>query len=358
MKNLAFVQSYSVAKWEKEFLARVKNELSQPSPDASFQIVDQVERADLVLYSDTVSRKSTRKTLSACRDLLERVKATGGAIFALNFEDRPLGILPGIYSSLRPNNFDSTLHLSWPHLEAPNNEVETCNVETASAKRSGQEPFLFTFAGSCSHRLRRKIFSLYGSGAGSGGRWKVVEVDRWYNHTEDERKQYVQDILNSRFALCPRGIAAYSHRIFESILLERVPVIIGDDWVPFSVPDQGYYIRIAEKDIGQIAQILETELENYDDYLTNLRKLSLNWFGKRLRYRNVVEHFLKFHQQNRTAHDPAKLIKRLEGAEFRRANSLLSHQKIFKTTARVLRQLVGPRSFRCKVRTNAQANVD
>ncbi len=340
MTNLAFVQSSSAAGWEKEFLERVKNELSQPCISANFQTVNQVEQADLVLYFDTISRKSTRKDLSACRDLLERVQATGGAIFALNFEDRPLGILPGIYSSLRPNNFDSTLHLSWPHLEAPNS-----NVETASSKCLGHEPFLFTFAGSCSHRLRRKLFSLYASGAGSGGRWKMVEVDRWYNHTEDEHKQYVQDMLNSRFVLCPRGIAAYSHRIFESILLERVPVIIGDDWVPFSVPEQGYYVRIAEKDIGQIAPILERELENYDDYQSNLRKLSSNWFGKRLRYRNVVEHFLQFHKQYRTAHDPAKLIKRLECVEFRKANGLLSHQKVLRTTSRVLDRLIAPGSF-------------
>lgn len=338
MKNLAFVQSSSAADWEKEFLLRVKDELSQADelsqsiPGANFQIVDRIDQADLVLYSDTISRKSTRKELSDCRELLEEVQAQGGLLFALNFEDCPLGVLPGIYTSLQPQNFDSTLHLSWPHLEAPNRAVEI-----ASMKCPSQAQLLFTFAGSCSHRLRKKLFSLYGSSSEKS--WKVVEIDRWYNHTKGEHQQYVQDIMNSSFVLCPRGIAAYSHRIFESILLERVPVIIADDWVPFSFPEQDYYIRIPEREIGQIVPILEREFKNYDVYHSNLLKVKSNWFTSRSRYQKVVEHFLQFQQQYRAAHDPAKLVERLKSVEFHKSNGLLSYQRFFKTATRILSQL-------------------
>lgn len=332
MTNLAFVQSSSAADWEKEFLLRVKAELSQPMPGANFQIVDRIEDADLVLYSDTVSQKSTRKELSACRELLEKVQTSGGLLFALNFEDCPLGVLPGIYTSLQPKNFDSTLHLSWPHLEAPNRDVET-----ASIKCPKQAQLLFTFAGSCSHRLRKKLFSLYGSSSEED--WKVVEIDRWYDHTESEKTQYVQDIVDSRFVLCPRGIASYSHRIFESILLERVPVIIADNWLPFSFKDQEYYVKVPEKDIGQIESILERELENYDSYLANLRAIKSKWFSKHSRYRIAIEHFLQFHQQNLTDHDPAKLTQRLQSTEFQRNNKLLYHQRILTKATKFLDQL-------------------
>lgn len=332
MTNLTLLQSSSAENWEKEFLSRVKNELSQPSPEASFQIVDQIEQADLVLYLDTVTKRSTTRGLSEYRELLESFQARGGLLFALNFEDRPLGVLPGIYTSLKPKNFDPKLHLSWPHLEAPNSIVDTMAVHPSS-----QQSLLFTFAGSCSHRLRRKLFSLYASG--SGDRWKVVEIDRWYNHTDGEKNQYVQDILDSRFVLCPRGIAAYSHRIFESILLERVPVIIADDWVPFSFADQGYFIKIREKDIGQIESILERELGNYDSYLSSIREIKSKWFNNCSRYRNAIEHFLQFHQQNRTDHDPKKLVERLGTADFQRNNKLLCHQKILSAAGRILNQL-------------------
>ncbi len=332
MKKLAFVQSSRAADWEKAFMLRVKDELAQSIPGASFQIVDQIEQADLVLYSDTISRKSSRQELSDCRKLLTRVQAQGGLLFALNFEDQPLGVLPGIYSSLPPQCFDSKLHLSWPHLEAPNKAVEIAPMTCPS-----QAQLLFNFVGSRSHRLRKKLFSLYGST--SGGDWKVVEIDRWYNHTEGEQNQYVQDIINSWFVLCPRGIAAYSHRIFESILLERVPVIIADDWVPFSFPEQGYYIRIPEKEIGQIVPILEREFKNYDVYHSNLLKVKSKWFTSRSRYQKVAEHFLQFQQQCRVAHDPAKLIERLNSVEFHKANGLLSYQRVFKTGTKILNQL-------------------
>lgn len=332
MTKLTFVQNSNAANWEKEFLLRVKNELSQPSPGTNFQIVDHMDQADLVLYLDAVTKKPTKRDLTEYQALLERVQARGGLLFALNFQDRPLGILPGIYTSLEPQNFDPTLHLSWPHLEPPNS-----NVETPPNKCSRQIPFLFTFAGSCSHRLRRKLFSLYA--AGSGDRWKVVEIDRWYDHTESEKTQYVQDIVDSRFVLCPRGIASYSHRIFESILLERVPVIIADNWLPFSFKDQEYYVKVPEKDIGQIESILERELENYDSYLANLRAIKSKWFSKHSRYRIAIEHFLQFHQQNLTDHDPAKLTQRLQSTEFQRNNKLLYHQRILTKATKFLDQL-------------------
>ena len=332
MTKLTLVQNSNAANWEKEFLLRVKNELSQPNQGTNFQIVDHIEQADLVLYLDSVTKKSIKRELAEHQILLKKVQAKGGALFSLNFQDRPLGVLPGIYTSLEPKNFDSTLHLSWPHLEPPNS-----NVETTPAKCSRQPPFLFTFAGSCSHRLRRKLFSLYAGK--SGDRWKVVEIDRWYDHTEQEKAQYVQDVIDSQFVLCPRGIAAYSHRIFESILLERVPVIIADDWIPFSFPNRGYYVRVPEKDIGQIESILERELENYDSYLTNIREIKLRWFNKHSRYRNAIEHFLQFHQKNRPQHDPAKLSERLRSTEFQRNNKLLCHQRLLQTAAKLFEQL-------------------
>jgi len=145
--------------------------------------------------------------------------------------------------------------------------------------------------------------------------------------------------MNSWFVLCPRGIAAYSHRIFESILLERVPVIIADDWVPFSFPEQDYYIRIPEKEIGQIVPILERELKNYDVYHSNLLKVKSKWFTSRSRYQKVIEHFLHFQQRYRSAHDPAKLIERLKSVEFQKANKLLIYQRVFKTATRILNRL-------------------
>jgi len=319
LTKLALVQPSKVKNWEVEFLCRVKSELSQHTPTSSFQVVDAVEEADVVLHVD--SNRST-KDLATHRKLLQWAHEEGKYAFALSFQDQPLGVLPGIYTSLSPWNFEPSLNLSWPHLEAPNKNVES--APQASLKDASQ---LFTFLGSCSHPLRRKLFSMYESG--NQDRWKVGEIRRWYDHTDDEHKNYVTDILNSHFVLCPRGIAAYSHRIFEAIILERVPVIIADDWIAFSFPEKDYYITIPENELENITSRLERELENYDFYLSNLRTVKSKWFARNTRYRTVVEYFLKFHRQNQSAHQPKVLLDRLKCYEFRKSNGLLSHQKIF-----------------------------
>ena len=330
MTKLALIQPTKVKHWAPRFLARIKSELSQPGFDSSFQIVDRPQDADAVLYVDSAFHKSA-KDLPVYQKLLEWAAENGKSAFVLSFEDRPLAALPGIYSSVESRRFDPSLHLSWPHLEAPNKRVEC-----ASQKSHQQASRLFTFAGSCSHRIRRKLFSIYGSGVQED--WKVVEVNRWYNHTQDEQLAYIDDILDSRFVLCPRGIASYSHRILETMLLERIPVIIADDWVPFSFPERDYFIRIAEKDVGNVVQRLQQELANYDFYLSNLRQINSKWFAKQTRYRNIVEHFLKFHRERQDEHDPRTLLERLKSHGFRRSNGLLSYQQILESANAIPRR--------------------
>ena len=145
MTKLALVQPSRVNAWEPEFFLRIKNELSRQGPDSSFELVDQVEEADVVFYVD--SNKSTRN-LADYEKLLQWAADWNKFVFALSIEDKPLGVLPGIYTSLESNNFDPELHLSWPHLEAPNS-----NVESTPAGSAEQTAWLFTISGSCSHRM-------------------------------------------------------------------------------------------------------------------------------------------------------------------------------------------------------------
>ena len=328
MTKLALMQPARVKQWAPEFLQRVKNELSQAGPGtqpaSSFQIVDDASQADTVMYLDSCFNKNA-SDLSGYRKLLEWAVEHRKTIFTLSYEDRPLGALPGIYTSIHASNFDSSLHLSWPHLEPPNDEVENTPL-----KRPEHLKYLYTFAGSCSHKLRRKLFATCRE-SNQAGLSKVYEVDRWYDHTKQERQQYVEDILDCRFALCPRGLAAYSHRIIESVLLNRVPVIIADDWIPFSFPADKYYVQVQEKDLENIQSILQQELKNYDMYYANLLKLKSAWLVKGRRYQILVEQFLEFHKRNQRAHDPKVLLERLASETFLKSNGLLAHQQLLRT---------------------------
>ena len=325
--KLALLHPKKITKsWEPRFLARVERELRQ-STECGFEVVDRIEEADHLLYLDSSMEHST-KELVIHKELLEWAKRLGKFVSALSFKDRPFGVLPGIYTSLETRNLDPQLHLSWPHLEPPNDYVED-----VVKRPSDQTSCLFSFTGSSSHRIRRRLFSTYDSSVNA--KWNVKEVKRWFDHTEDEKKDYVEDILDSRFILCPRGIACYSHRILETILLERVPVIIADDWVPFSFTEQDYYIQIAEKDVGDIASRLEHAIENYDFYLSNILQVKSKWLVPQNRYLKAVGHYLNLHRQNQTAHDPAALLDRVQSFDFLKSNRLLSHQRVFSTVGAI-----------------------
>ena len=333
MTKLALMQPSRIRHWEPEFLQRVKHDLAQTrletQPASSFQIVDDVNQADTILYLDSNFNKNASH-LADYRKLLEWAVEHRKTIFTLSFEDRPLGALPGIYTSTNTQNFDPSLHFSWPHLDPPNDQVE--NTAMSSLRQPGQSKYLFTFAGSCSHKLRRKLLTAC-KGSNQSGVSKVYEVDRWYDHTQQERQQYVDDILDCQFALCPRGIAAYSHRIIETILLQRVPVIIADDWVPFSFPVDNYYVQIPEKDLDNIHSILQQESENYDMYYSNVLKLKSTWLTKSKRYQILIDQFLTFHERNQSAHHPKVLLERLASEQFLKSNGLLTHQQLFQTIA-------------------------
>ena len=335
MTKLALMQPSRIRHWEPEFLQRVKTELSQArsatQPGVSFQVVDSVTEADTVLYLDSNYNKNAGD-LADYRKLLQWAVEHRKTIFALSFEDRPLGALPGIYTSTHTQNFDPSLHFSWPHLEPPNEKVEQTALGNSTFKQAEQAKYLFSFSGSCSHLLRSKLFSVCKSSNQSGVS-NVYEVDRWFNHTEQELQQYVDDILDCRFVLCPRGIAAYSHRIMETILLHRVPVIIADDWIPFTFTEDKYYVQIPEKDLDNIHDILQEELKNYEMYRANLLKLKSTWLTKGRRYQILVEKFLAFRNRNQTAHDPKVLLERLASEKFLESNGLLARQQLLHTVA-------------------------
>lgn len=51
---------------------------------------------------------------------------------------------------------------------------------------------------------------------------------------EGGSSNYVQEVRQSVFCLCPRGFAPWSQRLYDSIMLGCIPIIIADDIVlPF-----------------------------------------------------------------------------------------------------------------------------
>jgi hypothetical protein len=78
--------------------------------------------------------------------------------------------------------------------------------------------------------------------------------------------RYRNDLLTSKFALCPRGKGSSSFRLFEAMSLGCIPVIVADEWVEPPIVDwSSCSIRIAENQIHNIVEIIGTHRERAVD---------------------------------------------------------------------------------------------
>lgn len=174
--------------------------------------------------------------------------------FAWDSGDHPTGLLPGLYCSLNHRLSDSTRHRGFCYPLRMNRLVCECPLEDAR--------YLAGFSGNITSPLRAKLFPAL-RGMADAGRAHLRRTESIFHRiyspeTDVERARFVDDLRISKFVLCPRGNGLSSIRLFESLESARVPVIISDALVlPQCVEWKKCSVRIREKDIGRIPEILE-----------------------------------------------------------------------------------------------------
>lgn len=144
---------------------------------------------------------------------------------------------------------------------------------------------LISFRGAMSHSIRRKILTHeHLSSLGP-----ITHIDRWFNHTEEEKNAHLDEVLASKFVLCPRGISPSSIRLFEVMELGRVPVILADEWVPPDGPAWSRFsIRIAESQLDQLPQIVRCREQQWEEMSARSRQAWEEWFGPGTRVTSAV----------------------------------------------------------------------
>ena len=116
----------------------------------------------------------------------------------------------------------------------------------------------------------------------------------------DYYRRYAELTKASKFVLCPRGIGASTIRLFETMRMGRVPVILSDEWVPPVGPTwEKFSVRVAEKDFAQIPRLLE-EREHLAVPMGQLaRREWEEWFSPEVAFHRVVDSCLMLKQRRR-----------------------------------------------------------
>jgi hypothetical protein len=239
----------------------------------------------------------------------------------VNYSDFPRAFLPGAYTSLKRRQFDPEIHLSWPHWQLPNPFVNSIQEPAAP----NETEWLFSYEGAVSHAFRQKFVGYFEHRKGP---WRVRNATVDYGeHGEQHFRSYVERVAKSQFVICPRGAAPYSHRILEVMALGRVPVVLADDWIPFSIPEDGYFVQVRESDFHRMPEILG-KIRDYAGIQRASTEVYRKYFSHHKRLTMMVSRLVGLMQENPTPFQQLSIRKRWQGWAFRRSNKLHLDQRI------------------------------
>lgn len=113
-------------------------------------------------------------------------------------------------------------------------------------------------------------------------------------------QRYAESIRSSKFVLCPRGLSTSSVRLFDTMRMGRVPVILSDDWVAPTGPAwDKFSLRFGERELDRIIPALEEREREAVAMGLQARAAWDDWFGEGVCFHRVVEWCLEIKTQRR-----------------------------------------------------------
>lgn len=242
-----------------------------------FALVDNPRDASLIVYCEDyqASEHPYAPKLRAESSVAEFPEK----VFAISAEDRPIGFLPGIYVSMPRSRFDDRRFRSGAYF----GDINPLIVKAEHERTATSPRWLFSFIGAPTDPMRIALLKMYRTTP----KWFIQETgNAQYNIGVDDpaKKQgqqlYLQTLLESQFVLCPRGYGTSSFRLFETMRLGRVPVIISDEWVPPLGPAwSDFSIRIAERSIAELPHLLGPRASDAAEMGSLARQEWERWFS-------------------------------------------------------------------------------
>ncbi len=202
-------------------------------------------------------------------------------------------------------------------------------------------PYLFSFMGSVRNApIRRQLGTL--SHSRSFFQNTTADFDRILLRKMDRRerldydRRYAELTKASKFILCPRGVSASSIRLFETMRMGRVPVILSDDWVPPLGPRwDEFAIQVRERDFLGIPRLLEEREAEAVEMGELARKEWEEWFSDEVLFHRLVELCLDIRNERKL---PESLGRWMAYAQYLRP---FHFRRLAGATYRGLRRVVG-----------------
>ncbi|MFI0347198.1 MAG: exostosin family protein [Chthoniobacterales bacterium] len=180
--------------------------------------------------------------------------------FAVSDADYPMPLLHGVYTSHSKKLKFSSRFRTGAYNLFPEKSKNLIVQQSATNAYLEPKNFLYSFIGQDSSSVRLILFKMLSKKKDV----LIVNSTEKFNayhlkgeNPKREQRSYVKTIIESKFALCPKGTSGASMRLFEVMQLGVAPIIISDEWIlPKGPLWQEFAIVIKEKNIHQIDSIL------------------------------------------------------------------------------------------------------
>lgn len=116
---------------------------------------------------------------------------------------------------------------------------------------------------------------------------------------EQQRTEFIDNLVNSDYVLCVRGYGNYSVRLYEALCCGRIPIFVNTDCVlpyDFEVDWRQYCIWVEEKDLPFIADIVadfhqRISPQDFVQMQYKCRQLWQKWLSPEGFFSNFYRHF-------------------------------------------------------------------
>lgn len=202
--------------------------------------------------------------------------------------DRIVPFLPGVYASVERRWY-------WPSWTRSGHYLGVHERQGLEYEADARPSLLFSFVGAAAtHPVRRSIIGLQCPDAllidGSAEADAVRRGERQALSPEEFAGRYARSVRDSSFVLCPRGGGSSTFRLFETMMLGRVPVIVSDQWVPPIGPDwDTFSVRVGESEVEIIPALLERRQDDAAAMGAAAREAWLDWFSPSASFHRSVE---------------------------------------------------------------------
>lgn len=131
--------------------------------------------------------------------------------------------------------------------------------------------------------------------SGGGGTWDQFDSELW----QKVRGEYVENMVESDYALCARGDGNWSFRFYESLCLGRIPVFVDTDCVlpyEFLIDWRDYVVWVSRDEVSKVGERIAAFHEQlsdseFVDLQHECRRLWEEWLSPHGFFRNFHRHF-------------------------------------------------------------------